>query len=166
MSNDIVDRPRRLQLFLLRVYVGLDFIHHFAEKFGLLGPLAYRRVLDYFSTVGPHPTLMVALAGLCEFGAFVGFTFGLLTRVAAVGTFLYLVITMVVGHHVSFGFTWNNPGGGWEYPAFWAAVCLSFVLTGGGRWSLDHVLMPRVSAWSKRPSHWAPSSTTSTSSAR
>ena len=147
MTNDSLDRRGPLQLLLIRVYVGLDFSHHFAEKFGLLGPAAYGKVLDYFATVGPHPALMVAVAGLCEFGAFVGFTFGLLTRVAAVGTALYLVITMVVGHHVSFGFTWNNPGGGWEYPAFWAVVCLSFVLTGGGRWSLDRVLMPWVAAW-------------------
>ncbi|WP_325658317.1 DoxX family protein [Collimonas sp.] len=127
---------KSLQLFLLRVYIGLDFIHHFAEKFGLLGPQAYHDVVGYFHSVG-FPPSMVLIGGLCEFGAFVGFTFGLFTRVAAVGTALYLVISLFAGHHQDFGFTWANPGGGWEYPTLWAFLCLSFVLTGGGRWSLD-----------------------------
>lgn len=143
MHHDLKD----IHLTLIRVYIGLDFIHHFAEKFGLLGDQAYQSVLHYFSTVTSYPGPMVLLAGLCEFGAFVGFTFGLLTRVAAVGTALYLVIALFMGHHETMGFTWANPGGGWEYPALWAFICLTYVLTGGGRYSVDHCLrshMPRA----------------------
>ncbi|PYE89511.1 DoxX family protein [Phyllobacterium leguminum] len=135
---------RELQLLLIRVYIGLDFIHHFAEKFGLLGEKAYQDVLHYFTTVTSDPVQMVLLAGLCEFGAFVGFTFGLFTRIAAVGTALYLVIALFVGHHNVMGFTWANPGGGWEYPALWAFICLTYVLTGGGRYSLDRLLEPHL----------------------
>jgi putative oxidoreductase len=138
-----------LQLFLIRVYIGLDFIHHFAEKFGLLGAKAQADVAQYFQGLGyADPQFMMALAGLCEFGAFVGFTFGLFTRVAAVGTALYLAIALFSGGHEHFGFTWANAGGGWEFPALWAFICLTFVLTGGGRWSLDALihrsLSPRV----------------------
>ena len=130
-----------LQLFLIRVYIGLDFIHHFAEKFGWLGMQDKLDVLHYFQALGYHDSLfMMGLAGLCEFGAFVGFTFGLCTRLAAIGTALYLVITLFSGNHHHFGFTWVNPGGGWEFPALWAFLCLSFVLTGGGRWSVDAVI--------------------------
>jgi len=135
-----------VQLFLIRVYIGLDFTHHFAEKFGLLGSQAYSNVLHYFSTVSSSPEQMVLLAGLCEFGAFVGFTFGLFTRVAAVGTALYLVVALFMGHHQDLGFTWVNPGGGWEYPAMWVFLCLSFVLTGGGRWSADRYLFSKLPA--------------------
>lgn len=133
---------KMIQLTLMRVYIGLDFIHHFSEKFGLLGDQAYQNVLDYFSTVTAHPVQMVLLAGLCEFGAFVGFTFGLFTRVAAVGTALYLLIALFMGGHQTMGFTWANPGGGWEFPALWAFICLTYILTGGGRYSLDHYLRP------------------------
>ncbi len=135
---------REIHLLLIRVYIGLDFIHHFAEKFGLLGTKAYEDVLHYFGTVTSDAYPMLILAGLCEFGAFVGFTFGLFTRVAAVGTALYLVIALFMGHHNLMGFTWANPGGGWEYPAFWAFICLSYILTGGGRYSIDHWLRPRL----------------------
>lgn len=129
-----------IQLALIRVYIGLDFTHHFAEKFGLLGDQAYLGVLHYFSTVTSSPAPLVLLAGLCEFGAFVGFTFGLFTRVAAVGSALYLLIALLIGGHQVKGFTWANPGGGWEFPALWAFICLSYILTGGGRYSLDNYL--------------------------
>lgn len=135
---------KALQLTLIRVYLGLDFIPHFAEKLGLLGPDAYARVLHYFAMTVPRPHQMVLLAGLCELGASIGFTFGLFTRVAAIGTTLYLVIALFAGHHQDFGFTWANPGGGWEFPALWAFFCLSFVLTGGSRWSVDRWLRARL----------------------
>ncbi|MFL9989385.1 DoxX family protein [Paraburkholderia sediminicola] len=143
-SGNSCANPKDLQLFLVRVYLGLDFTHHFSEKFGLLGPDAYSAVLHYLSTVVAHSQQMVLIAGLCEFGAFVGFTFGLFTRVVAVGAALFLMISMFAGHHQAFGFTWANPGGGWEYPALWAFICLSFVLTGGGIWSADTWLRSRL----------------------
>ena len=138
-----------LQLAILRIYIGLDFIHHFAEKFGLLGVTAKQDVIHYFSSVGMSST-MVIVAGLCEFGAFVGFTFGIFTRLASVGTALYLIISLFAGHHHEAGFTWANHAtnimingslqtvyGGWEYPLLWAVLCLSFVITGGRKWSVD-----------------------------
>lgn len=128
----------RTQHFALRVYLGLDFTHHFAEKFGLLGAEPYRRVVAYFAGVAPgDPRLWVLLAGLCEFGAFVGFTFGLFTRVAAVGTAAYLLVASAMGGHFGNGFTWANNGGGWEYPLLWTVLCASFALTGGGLVSID-----------------------------
>lgn len=132
-----------MQHLLLRVYLGLDFVHHFSEKFGLLGPEAYRAVVAYFAGVAPgDPRVWVLVAGLCELGACIGFTFGLFTRWAAFGTALYLIVASAMGGHFSNGFTWANPGGGWEFPLFWTVVCLSFVLTGGGRYSAD--------AWARR----------------
>ena len=134
----------RLQHLIIRVYIGIDFVHHFAEKFGLLGAPAQEAVLRYFEGVSPpgQASTLLLLAGLCEFGAFIGFTFGLFTRWAAVGTALYLVIASIMGGHFDNGFTWANPGGGWEYPLLWTVLCLSFVLTGGGRFSVD--------AWARR----------------
>ncbi|WP_076900576.1 DoxX family protein [Burkholderia pseudomallei] len=127
---------KQFHLFLIRFYIGVNFTHHFAEKFGLLGAKSFENVVSYFHSVG-FSSSMVIIGGLCEFGAFVGFTFGIFTRLAAVGTSIYLIISLFAGHHDRFGFTWANPGGGWEYPALWAFICLTFVLTGGGRWSID-----------------------------
>lgn len=106
-----------IQHLLLRVCLGIDFVHHFADKFGLLGPLAYRNVVSYFGSVAPgDPHLWVLVAGLCEFGAFVGFTFGLFTRVAAIGAALYLLVASVMGGHFANGFTWVNRGAAGNSP--------------------------------------------------
>jgi putative oxidoreductase len=127
-----------IQHLMLRVLLGIDFTHHFAEKFGLLGQVAYRNIVAYFGGVAPgDPHIWVLVAGLCEFGAFVGFTFGLFTRTAALGTALYLLVASVMGGHFSNGFTWANSGGGWEFPLLWTVLCSSFAITGGGSVSLD-----------------------------
>lgn len=150
--NSVTD----LQLGLIRIYIGLDFVHHFAEKFGLLGHAAFADVSNYFSSVGLGFGFLV-LAGLCEFAAFVGFTFGLFTRVAAVGTAIYLLVCLFSGYHYLAGFTWADHAndimingslqtvhGGWEFPLFWAFLCLSFVLTGGRKWSVDAALREKT----------------------
>ncbi len=146
--NNFVD----LQLVLIRIYIGLNFVHHFSEKFGLLGAYAYNNVVHYFANMGFSLTI-VFIAGLCEFAIFVGFTFGLFTRFAAVGTALYLIIALFSGRHELVGFTWSNHAsgimlngriqtiyGGWEYPLFLAFICLTFILTGGRKWSIDSYL--------------------------
>ncbi|WP_230388717.1 DoxX family protein [Piscirickettsia salmonis] len=138
-----------LQLAILRIYIGIDFIHHFSEKFGLLGFDAKQNVMNYFTSIGMSSTLVI-VAGLCEFVAFLCFTFGILTRCASLFTFFYLIVSLFAGHHYHAGFTWANSvnnimingklqvvNGGWEYPLLWAIVCLSFVITGGRKWSLD-----------------------------
>lgn len=138
-----------LQLALIRIYIGLDFIHHFAEKFGLLGPTAYHNVLHYFASLG-DPASMVFIAGLIECAAFIAFTFGLFTRIAGVGVCIYLLSSLFMGYHYDAGFTWadhvsgvmidgvrQSVYGGWEFPLMWAFLCLSFALTGGQKWSLD-----------------------------
>jgi putative oxidoreductase len=134
------------QLFLIRVYLGLDIIPHFAEKL-FEGPAHRAEVVKAFIDLGVSaPVLMVLLAGLVEFSIFIGFTVGLMTRIAAAGGALYLFITTALGHHFSNGFIWVTSGGGWEFPVMWAFLCLSFVITGGGPWSVD--------AWMRKKSGW------------
>ncbi|WP_444909024.1 DoxX family protein [Microbulbifer sp. TRSA005] len=150
--------PADLQLALIRIYIGLNFTHHFAEKFGLLGAKTYEEVVQYFTAIG-FSSIMVVISGLCAFAAFIGFTFGLFTRFAAIGTSLYLLIALFSGRHYLAGFSWANHTsgivingveqtvyGGWEYPLFWSFICLSFVLTGGRKWSLDAHLRKSSSA--------------------
>lgn len=137
-----------VHLLILRVYIGLNFIHHFAEKFGLLGVESYESLTRYFSSLHYNdPTFMITLAGICELGACLGFVFGAFTRIAAVGTATYLIASAVAGNHFNLGFTWANPGGGWEFPVFWSVVCLLFLITGGGRVSVDALLRKLLPPW-------------------
>jgi putative oxidoreductase len=49
-----------------------------------------------------------------------------------------MMAVAVVTVHLPAGFFWTN--GGYEYPLFWGLVALSFVLRGGGRYSLDGII--------------------------
>lgn len=124
-------------LAFLRIYVGLDFVPHFTEKlFAGSGP--HMEDVEAFRQLGTaDPNALVWLAGLCELGAAIGIALGLLCRLAAIGSALYLAIATIAGNHFAMGFIWASPGGGWEYPLLWFVVVLSFVYAGAGRFSLD-----------------------------
>lgn len=152
VKKALYDNALDIQLALIRIYIGLDFTHHFAEKFGLLGPEAYHGVVQYMAGLGLSP-VYAWMAGAIEFAIFLGFTFGLFTRIAAAGGALYLVVSLFFGRHNLSGFTWANHVsainihghvqtvyGGWEFPLLWAFVCLTFVMTGGRKWSVDRYL--------------------------
>jgi putative oxidoreductase len=144
-----------LQLVLIRIYIGVDFFHHFAEKFGLLGPRAYAEVVRYFTVSGFSESLMM-MAGVLELAACVCFVLGLFMRWISVLTAIYLIVALFMGYHYLAGFTWASHlsnvmidgklqtiYGGWEFPLFWAFMCLTFVLTGGRKWSVDAWLRMR-----------------------
>ena len=61
---------------------------------------------------------------------------GLFTRFFAVAAGIqFTVITFI--YHWPFGFWWNRPGGGWEYPLLWGLMFAAIALRGGGPYSLD-----------------------------
>jgi putative oxidoreductase len=70
-------------------------------------------------------------------------TLGLLTRLSAfisAGHLAFITFFVVWPN----GFPWTRPGGGgWEYPAMWAALLLYIAIRGGGTWSLDRVAFAR-----------------------
>jgi putative oxidoreductase len=88
----------------------------------------------------PAPEFFVILAGLCELGAAIALGLGLMMRIGAIGTVLYLLMATYLGHHFSLGFIWAAPGGGWEYATMWMVLILSFAISGVHRFSIDQYL--------------------------
>ncbi|AHE67560.1 DoxX family protein [Legionella oakridgensis] len=125
------------QHFLIRIYLGLNMLPHCSEKLFLGTSSYYQEVHDFMLMGIIDPKFMVILAGIIEFAIFFAFTFGFLTRIAAVGASIYLLMTTLLGHHFTNGFIWVSPGGGWEFPIMWGFLYLTFLLTGGGLFSLD-----------------------------
>ncbi len=124
-------------LIFLRLYVGFNFIPHFTEKL-LAGNTARLADIQAFTHLGiPHPEMFVILSGFCELGAAIAIGLGLLTRLGAILTAIYLLIATYLGHHFSLGFIWASTGGGWEYPVFWTVLVLIFAVTGANQFSLD-----------------------------
>lgn len=127
-------------LSFIRLYVGFDLVAHCAEKL-FAGRIPFRADVSAFAGLNVvDPTFFVRLSGLCELAGVISLGLGLLTRVGAIGTSLYLIIATIIGHHFLKGFIWALPGGGWEYPVMWSVFILSYIVLGADEFSIDGVL--------------------------
>jgi putative oxidoreductase len=61
---------------------------------------------------------------------------GLFTRFFAVAAGIQFTVIVFIAHW-PYGFWWNRPGGGWEYPLLWGLMFAAVALRGGGPYSLD-----------------------------
>jgi len=120
---------------LVRVAAGLFLMPHGAQKlFGLFGGYGLEASGQFFQAKLGLPPVMAMLAGLIEFFGGLCLALGLLTRPAA-ALITGMMLVAVFGVHLPNGFFWTD--GGFEYPALWGLVAISFVIRGGGRYSLD-----------------------------
>jgi len=123
---------------LTRVTAGLILMPHGAQKlFGLFGGYGVEATGQFFAAKLGLPASLALVAGLIEFFGGLLLALGLFTRLAA-ALVAGLMAVAAVTVHLPAGFFWTN--GGYEYPLFWGLVALSFVLRGGGRYSLDAVI--------------------------
>lgn len=120
---------------LVRITVGLMLVPHGAQKlFGWFGGYGIEATGQFFAGKLGLPASLALVAGVIEFFGGIALAAGLATRlVAALVAGMMAVATIQV--HLGNGFFWT--GGGFEYPLMWGLTALSFVLRGGGRYSLD-----------------------------
>jgi putative oxidoreductase len=123
---------------LVRVATGLLLVPLGAQKlFGWFGGYGVEATGQFFATKLGLPASLALVTGLIEFFGGLMLAAGLLTRpVAALVFGLMAVATLQV--HLSLGFFWTS--GGFEYPLFWGLAALSFVIRGGGPYSLDALI--------------------------
>ena len=112
---------------LLRVMAGAFMFPHVAGKFahGALNPA----IVGFFAKAGFAPAeWWVGLAALTETAVGVALILGLCTRFAALGGAAALAVAVYALQVVKgfSGWTWNT--GGYEYPVFWALVCVAIAL--------------------------------------
>jgi putative oxidoreductase len=123
---------------VVRVTAGLLLMPHGAQKlFGLFGGYGLEVTGQFFATKLGLPPALAAIAGAIEFFGGLFLALGLLTRPVA-ALVVGLMSVAVVSVHLGNGFFWTE--GGFEYPLFWGIVALSYVIRGGGAWSLDAVI--------------------------
>jgi putative oxidoreductase len=137
------DRELLIQTWALtfvRLYVGLMFVPHFVGHI-FAGPHQFGIYTQYFAGLGlPFPAVQLVLAGAVEVIVAIGLSLGLCTRVMAFLGAFYLFLTMLLGGHFSIGYVWILPNGGYEFGVFWAVMSAVFIITGGGRISVDNLI--------------------------
>ncbi len=125
------DHNADLAAFILRVSTGAWFLIHGLIKLFIFTPAG---TAGYFQSIG-LPGALGYLTMLAEILGGLALLAGFATRWVSLGLAAVLLGAAVFGHAGS-GFSFSNPGGGWEYPVLWAVVMVALSLLGDGRWSL------------------------------
>jgi putative oxidoreductase len=120
---------------LVRAAAGAFLVPHGAQKlFGWFGGYGLEATGQFFATKLGLPASLALVAGTIEVFGGIALALGFATRIAAALVFGLMAVA-VVQVHLGLGFFWTS--GGYEYPLLWAIVALSFVVKGGGRYSVD-----------------------------
>ncbi len=123
---------------LVRVTTGLLLVPHGAQKlFGWFGGYGLEATGQFFATKLGLPASLALVTGLIEVFGGLMLAAGLLTRPVAALVFGMMAVAMFLVH-LPAGFFWTS--GGFEYPLFWGLAALSFVIRGGGRYSVDALI--------------------------
>jgi putative oxidoreductase len=135
-SNDVA-------LTILRLVLGVVFFAHGAQKMlGWFGGYGFHGTMGFFEHIGlPAP---VALLIICtEFFGGLGLIVGLLTRIAALGIGVEMIVAIFMVHLPN-GFFMNwygtQKGEGFEYHLLAIAVAAALLLRGAGPFSADRAL--------------------------
>lgn len=129
-------RADAVTITALRVATGVIMAAH-----GALKLLDLEGTVQGFAQLGiPYPQYAVYVAVLGELFGGIGLALGLLTRLAALGT--WSTMAVAIGY-VHFGHGLFAKNGGWEFPLLLALVSLFFVTHGGGPASLDALFSRR-----------------------
>ncbi len=128
------NKMREAAPFVLRVSTGLVFAMHGWQK--LEGGIPF--VAGFLTQLGfPAPEFFAVLLIAAELGGGILLILGLYTHWAAkVVAFVALVAFATV--HMKNGFFLSN--GGFEYIVLLFAAAFSIMVSGPGKWSLDHKL--------------------------
>ena len=116
---------------VLRVSLGLLFLAHSLLKllvFTLPG------TAGFFQSLG-LPGWLAYVTACVELTGGIALMAGFYARYVALGLIPILLGAIVTVHGAN-GWLFSAPGGGWEYPAFWAMTLVVQFLLGDGVWTL------------------------------
>jgi putative oxidoreductase len=126
---DVVTAP--YGALLLRWCLGVMFTAHALLKWRVFTPAVE---VEFFKSLGLPGWLLYVTITMELLGA-AGLIFGIYPRYVALLLIPEMIGTIVTVHGKN-GWEFTNKGGGWEYPAFWAAALLVLFLLGDGAWTL------------------------------
>ena len=133
-----------LTLTIARLMLALVFLGHGSQKMlGWFGGLGYSRTLVMFEDTMGIPPVLTTMAMIAEVFGGLGLLFGLLTRVAASGVLVVMMVAPLAnGLYVRFFMNWTgrNPGEGFEYHLLAIALILVVLVHGAGALSVDRYL--------------------------
>jgi len=115
----------------LRLTSGALFLAHAALKLFVFTPAGAAKFFESVGVPGPVAYLTIAAEVLGGLALILG-VYARQVALALTVELLGAIFTV----HIHNGFFFNNPKGGWEYPAFWIVALLALALVGDGAFAL------------------------------
>src|SRR5258706_8192623 len=140
---------------ILRLVLGVVFFAHGAQKMlGWFGGPGFSGPMGMFTGYLHIPAPLAFLAIAAEFFGGLGLILGFLTRIAAFGIAINMVVAIALVHS-SFGFFMNwtgaQKGEGYEYHLLTLAVTAFLMIRGAGAFSVDRTIATPLSARQPKP---------------
>lgn len=129
---------------ILRIVLGIIFFAHGAQKMlGWFGGYGFTGTMGFFTGTMHIPAVFAFLAIAAEFFGGLGLILGLLTRVAAFGIAVNMLVAILTVHG-QFGFFMNwsgtQKGEGFEYHLLALAMTAFLMIRGAGAASVDRAI--------------------------
>src|SRR5215470_9898723 len=129
---------------ILRLVLGVVCFAHGAQKMlGWFGGFGFSATMAMFTGMMHIPAALAFLAIVAEFFGGLGLILGFLTRIAAFGLAVNMLVA-IAAVHAPFGFfmnwTGSQKGEGIEYHLLILAVTAFLMIRGAGAWSLDRAI--------------------------
>jgi putative oxidoreductase len=129
---------------LLRLVLGVVFFAHGAQKMlGWFGGPGFSGTMGMFTGYMHIPAPLAFLAIAAEFFGGLGLILGLLTRIAAFGIAVNMMVAVIVVHSRNgffMNWTGTQKGEGFEYHLLALAVAAFLMIRGAGAFSVDRVI--------------------------
>ena len=127
---------------ILRLTLAVVMFPHGAQKtLGWFGGYGFKSTMASFTKFGIPPALAF-LAVMAEFLGPLGLALGLLTRVAALGIAVVMLVAITVHKQHGFFMNWfgAQAGEGVEYHLLALGLALALIVNGAGAWSIDALI--------------------------
>jgi putative oxidoreductase len=129
---------------ILRLVLGIVFFGHGAQKmFGWFGGYGFSATMSMFTGMMHIPAPLAFLAIAAEFFGGLALILGFLTRIAAFGITVTMLVAIVTVHAaVGFFMNWSGTqkGEGFEYHLLVLAITAFLMIRGAGAFSIDRVI--------------------------
>ena len=128
---------------ILRLTLAVVMFPHGAQKtLGWFGGYGFRNTMASFTKSG-FPPALAFLAVMAELLGPLGLAIGLLTRVAALGIAVVMLVAILTVHRQhGFFMNWSGTqaGEGVEYHLLALGAAVALIVDGAGAWSIDALI--------------------------
>jgi len=128
---------------ILRFTLGLIMFPHGAQKaLGWFGGPGFSKEMEHLQHLD-IPWVVALLVIMIEFFGAISLILGFASRLWAIAFFILFVGIILIAH-LQFGFfmNWfgNQQGEGFEYHLLVLGICLTLLVTGSGKYSIDNLI--------------------------